>query len=358
MTGNDTPGTFGNLKQRALGAPPRNGTIGLTDEQLRFKFPQNDYDAIWLFGAIRGNDRFKAIKVGVNVGTFDGYDWGMKDIVPDPNVCFFNITLIGDDEALIRNEYPARGDFQYDHQRLDVALDDRLRIVGEWPHMYWRLSSGGVTVEFEARMSVAHWYPDFVLKGTSLAAVAIPDFEYSGTITIDGETTPFTGIGTIDRPSGRVFQSPTSKRVGYWQWDGIMLDDAFGLCQWKIVDGQGADAVLTGVTTYPDGAYHPGVLAIDYVSFEDRGGVPLPREMACRLSCDHGQLEYTVRGLGQAYDGTPHERGTVLPNLLYAVDGTFHPADGGASRSFSGRGTGELILSEWNPQTNSKQTPW
>jgi hypothetical protein len=338
----------------------QNGKIPLDNERMRIRFPEHDYDAYWLFGGIRGHGEFEALKLGFNIGAFDGYDWGVSNIPPDTNVCWYEIQLIGKDGKVSFVELPIeRSEFVYDRNKLDIQWGDRFHVKGEWPNMYWYLSNPdkSIVVELNATMGIAHWSPDFIHKGTSWNTVAMIDFEYNGTITANGKQQPFSGIGTVDRPAGRLFKSPTSPGVGYWEYDAFMLEEKFGLMHWKMVDGNGKTFVKDGATNFPDGEYHSGEFKMEYTKFEDRGTVRMAREWKCELKCDHGTLEYTVQGLGQEANGIPHTPGTGLPNLFMMVDGTF-TSKSGEKTSFTGKGTGELILCEWDPSTNSKHKPW
>jgi hypothetical protein len=183
------------------------------------------------------------------------------------------------------------------------------------------------------------------------------DFEYEGTITVDGVTQEFTGVATLDHPSGRLFKSPTSPGMGWWEYNAFMLDETYGLYQWKIVDGNGDIVFSEAATNYPDGKYHVGSLELEYTRFEDRETIVAPREWTNVVHADHGTFEYTVKAVGQDHDGVPPEPGTPLPNFLLLLDGTFTDADGNVSQ-VTGKGTGETVISTLNPQTNEPQQPW
>lgn len=330
------------------------------NKERNVQFPERHFDGYWLFGAINGHPEFEAFKIGFNIGGFNGYDWGVKNIPADPNFCWYEITLIGRESKTTFVDMPIqRHEFDFEPHHLDIRLGDRFNVNAEWPYVNWYMASPdkNIIVQFKAETNIAHYGKNTVHKYTSWSMRHHPDFSYSGKITIDGVSHDFNGIGTIDHSKGVLFPSPTSQGVGYWEYDAFMIDDAYGLCELMLVDGAGRISGNEGATNYPDGNYHKGALEMEFTKFEQRGTVSMPREWKCKLVCDHGTLTYTVKGVGQHWDGVPHSLGDGFPNLLLLIEGEFVSNDG-ARRTFSGKGTGEFMLSEWNPETNSKYRPW
>lgn len=343
-----------------LNSPIDTGSGPLSNDDLRIRFPEKDFDGYWLVGAIRGDDRFQAMFLGFGLGVNDGYDWGFRNVVPDTNFSLYVIRLITKDDTVTYAEQPIhRHRFQYDHKKLDVRLEDRVRIRAEWPNVSYYMASPDkrVVVEFDGKMSLVHWSPDMVLRGTSWVTVGMIDLEYEGIIRVDGEEQAFTGIGTLDHPSGRLFKSPTSPGMGWWEYNAFMIDEKFGLYQWKIVDSNGDIVFSDAATNYPDGKKHVGQLDLEYTRFEDRKTIAVPREWTNVVRADHGTFRYTVRAVGQDANGVPHTPGDPLPNFLLLLDGEFTDDDGKVSK-ITGKGTGESVICELDPRTNTRKEPW
>ena len=335
-------------------------SVALTDDDLRVRFPEHDYDGYWMFGGIRGDGPWQALLVGLSLGVNDGYDWGFIDVKPDTNFCLYALNLIGREECAGYLEQPIhRHRFRYDRRRLDIRLDDRLHVTGEWPRISYYVASAdrSLIVELEGHMSIAHWSPDMILRGTSWVTVAIPDLHFQGQVTVHGERHEISGIGTLDHPMGRLFQSPTSPGMGHWEYNCMMLNERYGLYQWNIVDGNGEILASEAVTDFPDGRYHVGRLQLEYLDYEDRGPVHVPRAWRCRIEADHGTFEHVVRAVGQPWDGTPHRVGAPLPNFLLLLEGEF-TGIGGSRVQVRGKGTGETVISERDPRTGRRQKPW
>ena len=327
---------------------------------MRIRFPEHDFDGYWMMGGIRGDGPYQAIVLGFSIGVNDGYDWGFIDVKPDPNFCLYAINLVGREEQVGYVEQPIhRHLFTYDRSRLDVRLGERFHVRGQWPKMQYFMASpdGRIKVELEGEMGIAKWSHDMVLRGTSWVTVAMPDFSFEGVATVDGVDLPIEGVGTLDHPMGRLFKSEASPGMGWWEYNCLMLNDEFGLYQWKIVDGEGQILSSDAVTNFPDHEYHSGVLELDYTDWEDRSTIQVPRAWATRITADHGTFEMTVRAQGQKNNGVPHRVGDPLPNFLLEVEGQFTPRDGPAL-DVTGKGTGETVISEWNPATNTPHRPW
>jgi hypothetical protein len=183
----------------------------------------------------------------------------------------------------------------------------------------------------------------------------MPDLEVEGQITAVGVVQPFTGIFTLDHPAGRLFSSPTSPGMGHWEYNCTMLNEQHGLLQYYIVDGDGELMLNEGVTTFPDGGYHVGKLDLQYTGWDERGEIQVPREWRSVIAADHGTFELVTRAVGQ--EGEPQKRGEPFPNFLLLQEGEFRGNDGTVV-PLAGKGTGESIVSERNPFTNERQSPW
>jgi len=339
-----------------------NGTRPLTDDDMRVRFPEHDFDGYWLMGGIRGSGEFEALLLGFSIGVNDGYDWGFIDVKPDPDFCLYTFRFVGRERSVGYGEQPIhRHEFDYDRRRLDVRRGPRFHVEGSWPNITYHMESadGEMTVDLRGRMGgIAHWSRDMVLRGTSWVTVAMPDLEYEGLLKVGADEFAFTGVGTLDHPMGRIFQSPVSAGMGWWEYNCFMLNEKFGLYQWKIVDGTGEVLSSEVVTNFPDGKYHVGALDLEYEAFEDRQTIHVPRAWRSVVHADHGVFEYRVEALGEKWDGAPHGVGAPLPNFLLSLDGVFTPNGGAPPEQLTGKGTGETVVSEWNPHTNSSQRPW
>jgi hypothetical protein len=341
-----------------IAAPIANGTTPLSNDDFRIRYPEKDFDGYWLVAGIRGEDRFQALFLGFGMGVNAGYDWGFKNVVPDINFSLYVIRLITKEDTVTYVEQPIhRHQFQYDHSKLDVRFEDRLRIHGEWPRVEYYMANPdkSIVIEFEGTMSIAHWSRDMVLRHTSWITVAMPDLEIEGVITVDGEQQPFSGVATLDHPSGRLFTSPTSPGMGWWEYNALMLNDKFGLYQWKIVDGDGEIMSSDAVTSFPDRKYHVAPLELEYTQWEDRGSIQVPRQWRSVIHADHGTFELITTAVGQESD--THERGDPLPNFLLLQEGEFRGNDGTVV-PITGKGSGESVISERDPYKNERQDPW
>ena len=337
-----------------------NQSVSLTNDDLRVRFPEHDFDGYWMFGGIRGDGPFEALLLGFSIGVNDGYDWGFIDVKPDTNFCLYAINLIGRSESRGYVEQPIdRHKFRYDRKHLDIQLEDRFHVMGEWPRMSYYMASAdkSIIVELDGNMSIAHWSPDMIFRGTSFVTVCMPDFNYQGVITVDGEEQDFSGTGVLDHPMGRIFQSQTSPGMGHWEYNCMMLNEHYGLFQWNIVDGNGETMYSEAVTNFPDGKYHIGRVQFAYLEYEDRGTISVPRLWRCTIEADHGTFEHEVRAVGQQWDGNPYRIGTPLPNFLLILEGEFISNEG-HKLSVHGKGTGESVISERNPATGQRQKPW
>jgi hypothetical protein len=337
------------------------GQHSISDDWMNIGFPGRDFDGYSLFGAIRGSGEFEAIKLITLLGGVGAFDWGWKNLPPDLDYCFYEIRLIGEKRTVGHVAEPHRHEFRYSRDKLDLRLGDQVRLSGSWPNMSWALASadGTLSVAIEAKAQSVHWSPTLVHRETAWVTYAHLDFEYEGLAVVEGVHHDISGIGTFDRPMGRIHHSSRSPGIGYWQWDGLMLDDKFGLFHWHIVDGDGNVLLSEGATNYPDYVFKTGKLDFAYREFEPRGNISRPTRWDCALITDVGTLRYDVQAVGETWDGTVAPLGTGLPNPLLRVRGVFEGSGTRApSRSFVGKGTGESVQCLWNPATNTPSRPW
>jgi hypothetical protein len=217
---------------------------------------------------------------------------------------------------------------------------------------------GSYSLDLEGRLGgVADWTPDMVLRGTSWVTVAMPDIEFEGQMRANGEVVNLSGVGTLDHPSGRNRRSELSVGMGWWEYNCFMLNDRFGLFQWKAVDRSGETLLNRVVTNFPDGQMHAGSLDLEYTEWEDRGTLHVPRAWRVVANTDHGVFEHEVTAGGPTGVGTIHRIGDPLPNFPLSLAGTFTAHDGHSTPTV-GRGTGETVISERDPYRNLPQKPW
>lgn len=333
----------------------------LADEWLNIGYPNRDFDGYALFGALRGDGEFEALKMITLLGGVDGFDWGWKGVPADPEYCFYEIRLIGEERTVLFVAEPRRHEFSHSRDELDLRLDNRVHLSGTWPSMHWELSApgGDLAISIDAKAETVMWSPDLVHRGTAWSTYLHMDYEYQGRALVDGRELDLSGIGTFDRPMGVLRKSARSPGVGFWQWDGLMINDAYGLFGWHAVDGNGDVLKSIGSTNFPDGVFKQGDLEFSYTSFEDRGNISQPRSWECTLRTDLGTMRYKVEAVGEHWDGVVAPLGTGLPNPLLRVQGEFaEPGGDRPAQAFTGKGTGESVQCLWDPVTNRPTRPW
>lgn len=336
-------------------------TPAVSDDEMRVRFPAHDFDGYWFFGGLRGGGDFRALMMGLSIGVNDGYDWGFRDVTPEPDYGLYLFRAIGPERSVGYGQQPIhRHQFEYDRRRLDVRLDDRVRVslTGNDLRYHMQSPDGSLSLDLEGRLGgSAYWTPDMVFRGTSWVTVALPDIEFEGQLRADGEVIPLSGIATLDHPMGRNRRSEMSVGMGWWEYNCFMLNGGFGLFQWKIVDRAGDVVLNRAVTNFPDGQMHVGTMDLEYLEWEDRGTVQVPRAWRVVVHADHGVLEHEVRADGPPWDGTPHRRGDPLPNFALSLTGRLRLSDGSVLPTH-GRGTGETVISERDPYRDQPQDPW
>lgn len=330
---------------------PRPTTTSVADHApVRVTFPEHDFDGYWVFGGLSGCERFGAVKFGVTIGAFAGYDWGLRDVPSDdPGHCLYDCVLVGADERVqLSAGGIRRHELTIDGDALGVELGDRFSLRGPWPRTHWRFADGEVELELEVDAGPALSLPQMIQNRSQWTSFVCPSAGYQGTLRIGGEQWDVTGWGCFDHPMGRLVERAGVPGVGYWQWNGYAVGDEHALWEWKIVDGAGDVIFSRGATTFPDGDLRVGALELEYTRFERIGALPCPVEWRSQLQLEDTTLAYGVRALGDVRSEPSLERGEALPNLLLEVDG-----DG-----MRGLGTGETTICRRDPETNDRQEPW
>ena len=113
-----------------------------------------------------------------------------------------------------------------------------------------------IVYELEGVARYAHWVPDHAYS-TMYSYLVFPDFAFEGTITVAGVAHHVSGVGALDHVNGRNVASPTSPGVGFWHYDPVAWEGGGVSNLLYFVGSSGETVVGAGVTTVPDGAYHP-----------------------------------------------------------------------------------------------------
>ena len=154
--------------------------------------------------------------------------------------------------------------------------------------------------------------------------------------------------GAFDHVNGRNVASPTSPGVGFWHYDPVMWEGGGVSNILYFVGSAGEVVVGTGVTTVPDGAYHPAPrCSVEHLEIADGGpnsGVgegiqAVPRKWRARLAAPHGTLEYVAQAVPVR---APSGRAVTEANSLFDAVGAFTGSDGAATE-LRGRGYGEFM---------------
>jgi hypothetical protein len=332
-------------------------TSDLPEDLVRVRFPQHDFDGYWIFGGLSGCPRFGAVKFGVTVGAFSGYDWGLKDVpTADSDFCLYDCVLVGATESLrLAGDAIPRHAVRVSGSSLDVRIDDRLSLTGPWPRMSWRIGGDDAELQLEAEAQPIYWLPQMIQSRSQWTSFVCPRTTYAGTLRIGDESWSVSGMGCFDHPMGRLGEFPQVPGVGWWQWNGYALDGGRSLWEWKVVNGDGEVIFSEGGTDFPDGRLRLGSLDLEYVRFESFGELPCPVEWRSQLDLGDMTLSYDVRAEGADAAKQPLERGAALPNLLLHVDGA---ATGAGDGRLRGTGTGETTICRRSPATNERQEPW
>jgi len=359
---NESPARLPTTRMKPMGSSAASdNSNALTNEEIRVRYPAHDFDGYWFFGGLRDSGEFTALMMGFSIGANDGYDWGFREVVPDPDFGLYVFQLIGPERSIGYGEQPIhRHHFNYDRRQLDVRLGSRLQVTIDPAELHYHMESddGTISLDLDARMGkIVSWTPDMVLRGTAWTTFAVPDIEFTGEFRFADHVVPVDGIGTLDHPMGRNLRSNLSAGMGWWEYNCFMLNDLYGLFQWKIVDRAGETILARAVTNFPDGIKHLGSVELVYTEWENRESIQVPRAWDVVVHADHGVFRHSVRADGPPWDGVAHRRGDPLPNFALELDGTFEPLEG-PTLLVEGRGTGETVISERDPYSNQPQTPW
>jgi len=327
------------------------GSSFVDDYTLGLQFPACDFAGYFLFAALDGDGPCQALNLGLLVGQHDGRDLGFPEMVGDPRGAVVIRSLIHDGKSYRSPDDSSytRADVVYSRVGLDVQVADVARIRGRWPffELFFADPVHDIVYELTGTARYVHWVPDHIYS-TIYSYVVFPDFSFEGTITVKGTAHRVSGVGALDHVNGRNVASPTSPGVGFWHYDPVAWEGG-GVSNTLSFFGSDGDVVIgAGVTTLPDGGYHPAPrCSVEYLETADGGmnsGVgtgsqSVPRAWRTRLEAEHGTLEYVARAVDVlAADGSA----ITEANALVEATGVFCSSSG-ARIDVRGRGYGEFM---------------
>jgi hypothetical protein len=320
------------------------------DYTLGLQFPACDWAGYFLFATLSGDGPCQAVNVGLLLGHMEGRDLRMPEMIGDTRGIVVIRSLIHDGVSYRAPDVTSytRADMVYSRSGLDVQVADVARIRGTWPdfELYFYDPTHDITYELSGRAGCVHWVPDHVYSNL-YSYLVLPDFAFTGTITLKGVQHQVAGMGGLDHVNGRNVTSPSSPGVGFWHYDPIAWDDGTVSNSLYFEGANGQVVIGSGMTTAPDRDYHPGSFAIDYLEVTDgaaNSGLgamrqPVPRVWRGRLDCGHGTLEYVARAVNVTDPG-----GAALTeaNSLFEAEGVFR-SGGAGERAMRGRGYNEFM---------------
>lgn len=329
----------------------RRGSAFVDDYTLGLQFPACDFAGYFLFAALAGEGPCQALNLGLLIGEHDGRDLGFPTMVGDPRGVVVIRSVIHEGISYRSPDASSytRADVVYSRAGLDVQVADVARIRGRWPNfeLFFVDPVHDIVYELAGSAGYAHWVPDHVYS-TTYSYVVFPDFSFEGTITLKGMTHHVSGVGALDHVNGRNVASPTSPGVGFWHYDPIAWDGGAVSNALYFVGNAGEVVVGAGVTTLPDGGYHPSPrCSIEYLEVAEGQGnsgirperQSVPRVWRGRLEALHGTLEYVARAADVL---APDGAAVTEANALFEAIGVFSSI-GGGKIDVRGRGYGEFI---------------
>jgi hypothetical protein len=327
------------------------GSSFVDDYTLGLQFPACDFAGYFLFATLDGDGPCQALNLGLLVGSHDGRDLGFPALVGDAREVVVIRSLIHDGVSYRSPDDSSytRGDVVYSRAGLDVQVADVARIRGRWPRFELFFVDPGFDIVYELTGTAryAHWVPDHVYS-TMYSYVVFPEFAFQGTITLQGVAHDVSGVGAFDHVNGRNVASATSPGVGFWHYDPVMWEGGGASNILYFVGSAGEVVVGTGVTTVPDGVYHPAPrCSVEHLEIAlggpnsgvGEGTQAVPRKWRARLEASHGTLEYVAQAVPVR---APSGRAVTEANSLFDAAGVFTGSDGAATQ-LRGRGYGEFM---------------
>jgi len=326
--------------------------FGISDYLMGTQFPSSDFAGWFLFAACTDDGPVQAINVGMHVGLPDGSEAGMSQWRPDVRgtVVICSVIVDGVSYRWHDNSSYTRDDVIYLRDAFDVQIANVGRIKGTWPEysMLFHDPVNDVTVDIVGQARHVVWVPDHFYTTQLHSYALLPDYSFTGTVTVKGTRYSVAGTGGLDHLVGRFQGSPSKARVGYWHYDPIVWDNGLVSAGLSHIDVDGVPVVSSGFSSLPDCGWHPSDNF--HVWFHktlngtaNAGSVgasqPVPREWSARMRMSHGELVYVARAR-DAVD--PEGKALVEPNVVFDAVGEFTGNDGHVQR-LVGRGHNEYM---------------
>lgn len=353
--------TVRNLRLPRLGTAEeimRRSVSQVDDYQLGLQFPATDWSCYFLYSSIAGPGPFHALNLGVHVGHMSGADTRVREFGGDQNGVFLVTALVHEDRLYrwFDTTTYQRTDAIYSRNGLDLQIGDVCRVKGSWPFidLYYHDKPNDIVYRLAGRATYAHWVPDHVMTTNLYSFLLLPDYTFNGVITFKGRDFEVNGIGGFDHVSARIIRNPRTKGVGFWHYDPVAWNEEFASAGLFYLDRQGAPFIKGGVTTLPDGGYHPAPsFEIEYLelaegaAFSGEAGAAqiVPRRWRATMTAANGRLVYEARPIPLAgAEGQPlHE-----PNVPFWAEGEWTGTDG-RRLQLSGKGYMEYLSGTLDP---------
>ncbi|MBM3709958.1 MAG: hypothetical protein FJW61_06015 [Actinobacteria bacterium] len=344
---------FGLSSSRSFEEIMHRSSSYVDDYTLGLQFPACDCGCYYLFSPLIGDGPCQAINLGIHVGHTNGSKIEIPQLSGDPNRVFIVTSLICDNKSYRTLDFTTytRSDVIYSRQGLDLQVADVVRIKGSWPYfeMYYIDKVYNIIYELEGCAGHAHWVSDHIQTNMLYSYLLFPDFKFHGTITFKGISHKIKGIGSFDHVNGRNINNPNGPGVGFWHADPIMWDDKYISNGLFYYDHKGNPYIKSGITTLPDGGYHPSDnFEIEYIELEE--GVDytgkekvkkvLPRKWRAKMVANHGTLIYETNPI-EVFDPESNNK-LIEPCIVSHVNGEFHCQNGKVIK-LSGKGYNEFV---------------
>ncbi len=329
------------------------------DYTLGLQFPACDCGCYFLFSPLSGSGPCQAINLGIHIGHTNGSNINIPQLTGDPNKIFIVTSLIYDNKSYRTLDFSTytRSDVIYSRNGLDIQIADVVRLRGSWPYfeMYYFDKEHNIVYEIKGSATYAHWVPDHIQKNMLYSYLLFPDYNFSGTVTLNGDTHDIKGIGSFDHVNGRNINNLNGPGVGFWHADPIMWNDKYISNGIYYLDDNGNPYIKSGIMTLPDGGYHPAnSFEIEYLEISE--GIDYtgkektekfaPRKWRAKMEADHGTLTYETTPI-EVYDPKDNKK-LIEPCVLSDIKGEFIGRDGKIIK-LTGKGYNEFVRGDINP---------
>ena len=350
--------SFGLASPRTAEEIMRGSSNYVDDYSLSLQFPACDWSCYYLYSPILGDGPCHAVNVGIHIGHMEGSEIHIPQFDGDQNGVFVVTAVICDGKLYHSFDVTSytRSDVIYSRSCLDLQVADVVRIRGRYPYfdMYYRDKVHDITYEFEGRAGYVHWVPDHVMRTNLYSYLLFPDYRFSGAITIKGKTHNIEGLGGFDHVNARVINNKSNPGVGFWQYDPVQWEEKYVSSGLFLIDGEGKPYLTGGMTTLPDGGYHPtDRFEIEYLEFAkgtsfdgakgDFHNVPI--RWRARMELTHGVLTYEITPIEVT---NPSGVKIIEPNVAFYTEGEFRSNSGEVTK-LKGKGYNEFVNGSFDP---------